>query len=54
MKRRYCGESAGFLRSRHAACEERHQASLRASVGLVRDAAVAGRRWSDVSGEVEA
>ena len=49
----WCGQPAGFLRREHPACRERHQESLTAIPGAVRDAAVAGRAWRDVRGAVD-
>ena len=48
----YCGEQAGFLRREHEACRERDRSALAEVSDAVRVAAVEGRGWGDIEGDV--
>ncbi len=52
MDCRYCGQPAGFLRTKHKKCETRHEEAVAEAVLLVQRAACGGRRWPDVRGAV--
>ncbi len=53
MDCRYCGQPAGFLRTKHRECETRHEDAVAEAVRLVQRAACDGKRWPDVRGAVK-
>lgn len=52
MKCNHCGEPAGFLRSRHPECEDRHPAARREAPQLIARAACDGRTWGEIENQV--
>lgn len=53
MDCRYCGQPAGFLRTKHRECETRNEEAVAEAVHLVQRAACDGKRWPDVRGAVK-
>ena len=52
MDCRYCGQPAGFLRTKHKQCETRHEEAIAEAARLVQRAACDGKRWPGVRGAV--
>lgn len=53
MDCRYCGQPAGFLRTKHRKCETQHDDAVTDAIRVVHRAACDGKRWPDVRGEVK-
>lgn len=52
MDCRYCGQPAGFLRTKHRECQERHDEAMEFCIGEVKKAAISGRTWRDIENAV--
>ena len=52
MDCRYCGQPAGFLRTKHRECAERHKEATAFCVAEVTKAATTGRAWRDIENPV--
>lgn len=52
MDCRYCGQPAGFLRTKHRECQEQHREAMEFCIEEVRKAAISGRTWRDIENAV--
>lgn len=52
MDCRYCGQPAGFLRTKHRECQEGHEEAMAFCIEEVRKAAISGRTWRDIENAV--